>query len=550
MKKDKAASLLIGLGFLAYLAPVLILCATPPFARDALIHHLAIPKIWLRSGGMCEIPWAPYSYHPMNLQLLYWACLFFKSDIAPKFVNMAFGLGTGLLIFSYLRTRVSLAWAGFGSLFFLTVPVILKLQTTVYVDLGLAFFISASVLVLLKWMDQGYGFNRWLVLAAFCMGLAVGTKPNGLLAWGLVCMLLVFFAARDNAQSQWKAIWWGGLFFLITLLVVSPWYIKNYLLTGNPFYPLFASGSSAYPLLSNDKVGADLSIFYLRQQLYGEGLLDYILIPVRLFFSGQDDTPQFFDGVLNPLLLVLAPFAFGLKSQRKHTVFMGLFCLLFLILAFLKSVPRVRYVVCIVPFLAIMATMGLVYMQTLTARAGLGKKIFQVWLPVLIAVLGLGYNARYLHTYFLKVNPMPYVLGQESRDTFLEKHVGEYKVVKFINENLPKDARIMLLYMGRRGYYLDRDYFHCNVGGLREVTQIVQDVLDGKSSAERLRSYGGTHVLMKTDFLLKEVAHKYDQAQVELFVDRFQKENTFLFQDFPYAVLKIGRAPGQPMENR
>ena len=34
----------------------IILNLTPPISRDALIHHLAIPKLWLKHGGFYEIP--------------------------------------------------------------------------------------------------------------------------------------------------------------------------------------------------------------------------------------------------------------------------------------------------------------------------------------------------------------------------------------------------------------------------------------------------------------------------------------------------------------
>ena len=542
MNKNRAAFLFLGLGFALYLAPILILCATPPYTRDALVHHLAVPKIWLSSGGICEIPWAEYSYHPMNLQLLYYACLILKSDIAPKFLHMSFALAAGLIIFLYLKTKISKPWAGFGALFYLTTPVILKLQTIVYVDLGLAFFVCAAVLSLFVWMDRGYGVNRWLFLAALCMGLAVGAKPNGLLAWGLICLLMVFFTARDNIQAQWKAIWWGGLFFLLALIVISPWYIKNYLQVGDPLYPLFSPGGSAYPLLANDQIGKDVSIYLIRKHLFGESLLEYLLIPIRLFFSGQDDTPQFFDGVLNPLLLLAAPFAFGLKKHRKQAAFMGLFCLLYIILAFLKTAPRIRYIVCTIPFLAIMAAMGLSYIQNeLSQRLQGNTAKILFWIPAAVAVLGLGANARYLASFFSKVDPLPYVMGEESRNSFLEKHVGEYKTVEFLNRTLPKDARVMLLFMGRRGYYLDREYFHKNIGGLREVDLAVQDILEGKSSSDRLRSYGATHVLVQLNILFFHLEDVYGQAQAKQLLLRFLEENPILFQDQGYAVLQVGR---------
>ena len=66
----------------------IILNLTPPISRDALIHHLAVPKLWLKHGRIYEIPWADYAYYPMNINLLYAICLYFKNDIAPKFIHL------------------------------------------------------------------------------------------------------------------------------------------------------------------------------------------------------------------------------------------------------------------------------------------------------------------------------------------------------------------------------------------------------------------------------------------------------------------------------
>jgi hypothetical protein len=47
---------------------ILILSWVPPVGRDALTHHLAVPKLYLKHGGMIEIPFMSYSYYPMNLR--------------------------------------------------------------------------------------------------------------------------------------------------------------------------------------------------------------------------------------------------------------------------------------------------------------------------------------------------------------------------------------------------------------------------------------------------------------------------------------------------
>jgi hypothetical protein len=57
------------LGILLPLALLVILSAAPVTARDALIHHLAVPNMWIQHGSISETPWHTWSYYPMLLQL-------------------------------------------------------------------------------------------------------------------------------------------------------------------------------------------------------------------------------------------------------------------------------------------------------------------------------------------------------------------------------------------------------------------------------------------------------------------------------------------------
>jgi hypothetical protein len=124
----------------ALIIAIILLCSVPPVSKDALVHHLAVPKLYLRHGGMYEIPFMPFSYFPMNLDLLYLIPLYFGNDIVPKFIHFGFALLTAWLIFNYLKKRINTAYALLGVIFFLSIPIIVKLSITVYVDLGLLCF--------------------------------------------------------------------------------------------------------------------------------------------------------------------------------------------------------------------------------------------------------------------------------------------------------------------------------------------------------------------------------------------------------------------------
>jgi hypothetical protein len=132
---------------LALIACIIILSLVPPISKDALTHHLAVPKLYLRHGGIYEIPSMSFSYYPMNLDILYMIPLGFGNDIAPKLIHFCFALLTAWLIFGYLKRRLNTSYALAGALFFLSIPIIVKLSITVYVDLGLIFFHRVTSLV-------------------------------------------------------------------------------------------------------------------------------------------------------------------------------------------------------------------------------------------------------------------------------------------------------------------------------------------------------------------------------------------------------------------
>jgi len=71
-------------------AATVFLASVPPVDRDALTHHLFVPKLWLQHGGIYEIPEIPFSYYPMNLDLLYTIPLYFGNDIIPKYIHHLF----------------------------------------------------------------------------------------------------------------------------------------------------------------------------------------------------------------------------------------------------------------------------------------------------------------------------------------------------------------------------------------------------------------------------------------------------------------------------
>lgn len=531
-------------GFALFTTFILFFCAefilnlTPPISRDALIHHLAIPKLWIKQGGFYEIAWAEYAYYPMNIDLLYTVCLYFKNDIAPKFIHLAFGIGTSLLIYLYLKPKFSRNWGVLGLLIFITTPVVVWLSTSAYVDLGMTFFITGSVLAFIKWRDTEYIKFKWLLISAIGMGIAIGSKYNALIAWFILNLMLVLSYVRDT-RRQTGALQYGILFFLITILIASPWYLKNYLQTGNPFYPLFNGffKSLNHHSIQEAVVGqtikktGQISFFKMREVMYGESFWETLLIPIRMFFQGKDNSYRYFQGSLNPILIIFLPFVFVNKRYGKDKIFFVCFTAIFIFMAYFLTEKQVRYLLPVTPFLAIIAVMGIndvmdkLNKETFLSSMNFGKNaksIAKVLLFAVVAIL-LILNLLYLKSRIDTIKPFPYVIGKESKQAFLKRHLLHYNVVEYINNNLPMNARIFTMFLGRRGYYLDRAYKNEASFGMSTIRNMISYSSNEEKFLEYIRSMNVTHILMRTNLVNNFLTNNFSIQDIKHFMNLAKK---------------------------
>lgn len=464
---------------LSLIIVTIILGSVPPVDRDALTHHLFVPKLWLQHGGIYEIPEIPFSYYPMNLDLLYSIPLYFGNDIVPKYIHYIFALLTAWLIYRYINKRLGNTYGLLGAIFFLSIPIIVKLSITVYVDLGLVFFTTASLLLLLHWAEKGFQL-RYLLLAGLCCGLAAGTKYNGLISIFVLTIFVPIIYQRYSAKEQQnngRAMLYGIVFAAVTVIAFSPWLIRNYVWTGNPIYPLHNSLFQK-PIVPDKTVTQSImeeapnamheitskgsGAFVSRKILYHETWWQALLLPVRFFFEGQDDNPQFFDGKLTPFLLLLPLLTLFFRppsiQENREAKLLISFSILYFFLTFLQEAMRVRYIAPIIPPLVILSMYGLHGLITyLSGQTKEKESPNAVALLVTICVSGfmLWYNALYIRSQIALVNPIPFIQGKVSRDKYITTYRPEFPAIQYANAHLPPESRVLCIFLGNRGYYMD-----------------------------------------------------------------------------------------------
>ena len=542
---------------------IVILASTPPVSRDALTHHLAIPKLYLKQGAIYEIPYAKWSYYPMNLDLLYMIPLYFGNDIIPKFIHFAFALLTGWLIFRYLKKRSELFYAILGVVFFLSLPVIVKLSTTVYVDLGLIFFSFAALTCLFKWIETDFKLKS-LVACAICCGIALGIKYNALICYFLLTLFIVFMYSRlspDTPGKQTKAIVYGAIFMLIAAIVFSPWAIRNFKWTNNPLYPLYNSWfnptktefndmiESRVKNISKDDAIAEVNQsnrrwthFAIRKITFNETWWEIALIPVRIFFQGRDGNPKYFDGKLNPLLFFLPFFAFiGIQSNSRQLQIekkaMLAFAVLFILLAFVQRDMRIRYIGPAIPPLVVLSIFGLQrIIAVMNDRfSGFSKRLYLGSVLVLVLFF-LGLNLHYILNLYRWVEPVGYLKGELKRDAYIEKYRPEYAVIKFANQNLPESAKILGVFLGNRSYYSNREMrFDYD----QMIRHTFKQKYPDKQILARYSKNGITHLLIRFNAFNQWIQNNFDAGEKQKLLQFFKNHAVLLFSKNGYGLYNL-----------
>ena len=508
-------SLLLGASLLAVITFVLLLDLLPPLGRDSLIHHLAIPKLWLQAGAMVEIPWSRFSYYPMNLELLYLLPLSLDLDWAAKLIHHAFGLLTGWLIFHYVRSRLGFNWGLLASLLFISTPMVMRLASSAYVDLGLVFFITASWMCLVYWAETEK--ILYFVLAGLSLGLALGTKYNALIAPALFVPAVMIIRSRAGDRTG-RCILWGLLFTALFLLPFAPWLIKNYLWTGNPIYPLY---NRIWGLDSLAPPGFEsVGLFNQRRYLYGESFLEIMLVPVRVFFQGKDDLPQFFDGVLNPIFLLL-PLLALIKPRARELRPLALMVLLWMLLVFFRTSYRTRYILPVLPVLTLLTVYGLQELTTLLKRYLPRIRPHIISGAVVAAFLSL--NIVWAVHFWQKMDPIPYLTRAETRDEYLTRKLDHYKIMKYMNTHLAPDAKILLLFVGNRGYYLDRDYYYNAYYSGESLRPLLMTAHTARDMRQAFRETQTTHILSRDALVVDYLNNAFDRERLRIWMDFAKK---------------------------
>lgn len=466
---------------------------------DGLSYHLAAPKIYLRAGRIVFIPYDSHTQFPFTVEMLFTFGLAFGGPGAAKLFHWAAGWLTAIAVGLWTSRltaggRPVPAWVGAAAaVAFGSMPLVLWEIGTSYVDLGTALFQFLALAALLDAVSFQEGRPvldpRRAALAGIFTGFALGTKYTALIQFGLLglglCALLVR-AAPAERKKTWLA---ATTFLAASVVVASPWYVKNWIWVHNPVYPFFYrffphsyswnaeaekgyAGEQAFFGLGKSPQSM-LSVFW---NLAVHGRAFYIKEPKTLMGDKL--------GSLGPLWAGLLPLVFWTRRLDWRAAA----CLLYTLASvtiWLLMTQQTRY---LLPVFAPLAVFVSVVVAGLDSRFMRGCAVAFM---ALSAVCSLGMH-REMAGYSVRV-----ITGQISERDYLRASLpGLYDACEFVNQ-LPETSKVAL-YQETRGFYLDRDYYWANPGQNNEIPY--DSLKSGGELGSFLQGMGITHILINYDF--------------------------------------------------
>ena len=153
----------------------------------------------------------------------------------------------------------------------------------------------------------------------------------------------------------------------------------------------------------------------------------------------------------------------------------------------------------------------------------------------------MAYNVQYAKNYYLKIDPIKYLLGQESKDDFIARHVASYPAVKFINDQTEQDANIRLILLADRGYYLDRTYESSR--GVNIIFQFVAKSDDCSVFQNYIHSTEYSHFLMRQDLFLQVIRMNHPPETEQQLLQCMDQTMEIVYSKNLHTVYKVRKQP-------
>ena len=472
----------------------LLATAGPEISYDALVYHLALPKLYLLNGRIVPTPQNLYSGMPQGMEMLYGVALALGNEHLAALIHCSFGWAATLGLWAWLRRYGSKEAGMLGALIFSLCPVVLYSGGRCGVDLGGAFY---SVLALttissaLQAQDDRQSL-AWAAAMGIVLGFFLGVKYTVLPLSG--AFLLVHFWLRRRAGGNLReTLLAAGA----AAVLFAPWLLKNVHFYGNPVYPflrnMFGAASPVdWKAFLSDARSRDLA----RTLGTAAGWKELLLCGWQISIGAG-----IIDDRIGAVCLILIPAAFflrwGISRQDSSVPPAWTAAAMLALIGYFSWCATSSLVRFIIPVLPLIICVSVLAAEKRTASASWLRHV--VWFAALWMCL-IDFEAVFRGGEKEILGTWNVLRGRQSQADYLENArvsygVPYYAAMEYVNRNLPPDAKV--LFLGEpRAYYCERNFLAATVFDGNPFWALAREAKDADALRAGLKSLGITHIFL------------------------------------------------------
>ena len=428
----------------------------PPFTPDETIYHLPVAEAFVAQGRIFPVLDNFSGNLPFLIHMFYAVCLMAKSDIAARVLSLAFAFVTALGLYGFCARFFTRQVAWLSVFIFFASSMVTEHAVTARVDVTLAGMLFMATGALMIYLDSPPG-RGWLIASGILAGSAIGIKYNaGLWICGLLVLLIV--QGRRDGVSFSALGKQAALFSATVFLLAAPWLIKNAVWFHNPIYPFLTGEVKAIennqPLYFTENDLAKIAqhvttaqaqdpklAALLEQELAAKAGKRLQRNPLKVWeYFTKPNNFNMADDALSPnYLFLFIPFLLLAWRSKWILWLLGLSTAYFLLT--IKFTWLARYQLPIYPALTIVSAYALYAMgERLRQWFQAGRWLSPlVVTAVLVWVLTLSCREAFAQ------KDWQFISGALSRHEFLMAARGDYRMINFMNTELPVGNRILMI---------------------------------------------------------------------------------------------------------
>ncbi len=473
---------------LAALLLALLQTFTPPFDYDGLMYHLQGPRLFLEAGRIIPIPENWLTFFPSTWEMVYMLGMGLGSDVFAKLIHFSTLLLLILATYVFGKRFLSEKGGWLSSAMMVGMPMMLIWGGFAYIDMAWSLFQFLAIGLFLIWIKDRNG--KYLVLSGIMQGLGLGVKYIALYGAAIIVLFVLWLSWKETKPKfDFKQTVTNLLTFgLPALIIALPWYAKNAIWTGNPFFPFFIQSEIINP--------EEMKIWFDYRASFGVGTrwYDYFLLPFNIYLNfykfssfvvfGDYPNPSFLLALIYPLIRK------KIQGNRQPLDFLFIFTSIQFVIWATGSQQN-RYLMPIFPTLSILAGSVIISLMDHKWRINWGR-VIAIGLVGGMTISSLALMVRFMSI----IRPNEYLFGDTSKSEFLAAYVKDYRAIEYINGNLPEDALVFMPWDGR-GYYCDGKCYPDT--GQSAWAALVQKTENIDNVSSWLRVKGMTHILISWD---------------------------------------------------